>query len=108
MLSGFYNTDKSYIVAENKRLFGVDVCPTCHGQLVDAYNRLNTYFKNENIMAKKEVVKVEKPKTGYKLKSEFIGSTYVNGTVEIKLSEVDLSEVEKLFTEQEIKTYFDS
>lgn len=105
MLNGFYNTDKTWIVEKNKEIFGIDVCPTCHGQLVEAYNRLNTYYRNKELMAKKKEIKTED--SVYKLKPEFVGATYTNGKMSIRLEDVPVDEVEIYFTAKEIAEYFE-
>lgn len=101
-MDSFYNTPKEWIVSESKRIFGIDVCPTCHSQLVKAYNNLKVY--NLNDMAKK-VVEVET--SDLKLKKEFEGSTYSNGKISVDLSAITPEEAKKLFSSEEIKTYFE-
>lgn len=106
MLKGFYNTDKKWIVEKSKELFNIDVCSTCHGQLVDAYNKLNTYYTNIE-MAKKADKKNSEETPKYKLKPEFVGSTYVNGKTSISLSDVPHDSIEIFFNELQIKEYFE-
>jgi len=100
-MDSFYTTSKEWIVSESKRIFNVDVCPTCHSQLVKAYNNLRTY--NLNNMAKKEIVET----SDLKLKKEFEGSTYSNGKISVDLSAITPAEAKKLFSSEEIKTYFE-
>jgi cytochrome c1 len=100
-MDSFYTTSKEWIVSESKRIFNVDVCPTCHSQLVKAYNNLRTY--NLNNMAKKEIVETSE----LKLKKEFEGSTYSNGKISVDLSAITPTEAKKLFSSEEIKTYFE-
>jgi len=104
MIPRFVEVDKAWLRSENKRLFDIDVCPTCQSQLFEAYARLKTYLKNEEDMAKKK----EDPISGsYTLKQEFIGSVHSDGKVCIVLSDVDPKEVEALFTPDQISTYFE-
>ena len=100
-MDSFYNTSKEWIVSESKKVFGIDVCPTCHSQLVKAYNNLKVY--NLNDMAKKEVIETSE----LKLKKEFEGSTYSNGKISVDLSAITPAEAKKLFSSEEIKTYFE-
>jgi cytochrome c1 len=100
-MDSFYTTPKEWIVSESKRIFNVDVCPTCHSQLVKAYNNLRTY--NLNNMAKKEIAET----SDLKLKKEFEGSTYSNGKINVDLSAITPTEAKKLFSSEEIKTYFE-
>jgi hypothetical protein len=104
MIPRFVEVDKAWLRLENKRLFDIDVCPTCQSQLFEAYVRLKTYLKNEDEMAKQK----ENPISGtYKLKEEFIGSTHADGKVCIILSDVQPNEVEALFTPDQIETYIE-
>lgn len=110
MLKGFYQTDKNWIVSESKKVFGVDVCGTCHGQLVKAYNNLANYYKNENQMAKttkKEQPIEVKETVKYKLKPEFEGSTFTDGVKSISLSSIDQKDIELLLTKDQILIHFD-
>jgi cytochrome c1 len=100
-MDSFYNTPKEWIVSESKKIFGIDVCPNCHSQLVKAYNNLKVY--NLNDMAKKEVIETSE----LKLKKEFEGSTYSNGKISVDLSAITPAEAKKLFSSEEIKTYFE-
>jgi cytochrome c1 len=100
-MDSFYTTSKEWIVQESKRIFGIDVCPTCHSQLVKAYNNLKVH--NLNNMAKKEIVETSE----LKLKKEFEGSTYSNGKISVDLSAITPAEAKKLFSSEEIKTYFE-
>jgi hypothetical protein len=56
-------------------------------------------------MAKKKEIKTED--SVYKLKPEFVGATYTNGKISIKLDDVPLDEVEIYFTASEIAEYFE-
>jgi len=106
MLNGFYNTDKKFIVDENLKLFNIVVCGTCHGQLVEGYNRLNTYYHNI-YMAKKNTKKIEDtPK--YKLKSQYVGAEYVNGKTAIRLADVPQEQIEIFFNDLQIAEYFEA
>jgi hypothetical protein len=55
-------------------------------------------------MAKqKEVIETSE----LKLKKEFEGSTYSNGKISVDLSAITPAEAKKLFSSEEIKTYFE-
>jgi hypothetical protein len=104
LTTNFYQTDKAFIVSETKRIFDVDICPTCSGQLMKAYQNLKTYYKNEMAKKKNDIVEVE---TTFKLKKEFEGSTYSNGKISILLSDLNEESAKLLLTEKEIKQYFE-
>jgi hypothetical protein len=113
MLKGFYETDKDFIISESKKIFGIDVCPTCHGQIVNAYNRLKTYYLNEEQMAKKKqeenISENEIPSTKktYTIKKAFLNSVVVKQNKKIVLGHVPSNKVKELFTEKEIALYFE-
>lgn len=104
LTTNFYQTDKAFIVSETKRIFDLDICPTCSGQLIKAYQNLKTYYKNEMAKSKKEVVENE---SSFKLKKEFEGSTYSNGKINILLSDLSEETAKQILTEKEIKLYFE-
>ena len=104
LTTNFYQTDKAFIVSETKRIFDLDICPTCSGQLMKAYQNLKTYYKNEMAKSKKEVTGVD---SSFKLKKEFEGSTYSNGKINILLSDLSEETAKQILTEKEIKLYFE-
>lgn len=99
----FVDVPHALIVSENKRLFGIDVCPTCISQLFEGYKRLKIY--ELNIMAKKN-----KPEGEEKLqiKYQYIGATHCNGKRAIIISDVPIEDVGIYFTEKEIAEYFET
>lgn len=101
-ITNYYNTDPKWIVSESKKLFNKDICPTCSGQLIKAFQDLKTYYLND-MAKKKEVEKI----SVLKLKKEFEGSTYANGKTSVLLSELTPEKAIKLLTESEINTYFE-
>ncbi len=113
MLKGFYDTENEFIISESKKIFGIDVCPTCHGQIVSAYNRLKTYYLNEEQMAKKKLEEnisdneTLQPKTKYTVKKAFLNSVLIRQNKKIILGHVPSAMIESLFTEKEIAIYFE-
>jgi DNA-directed RNA polymerase subunit M/transcription elongation factor TFIIS len=113
MLKGFYDTDNEFIISESKKIFGIDVCPTCHGQIVNAYNRLKTYYLNEEQMAKKKQEEnisdneTLQSKNNYTVKKAFLNSVVIRQNKKIILGHVPSDKVETLFTEKEIALYFE-
>jgi hypothetical protein len=105
-ITNYYDTDPKWIVAESKRIFNIDICPTCSGQLIKAFQNLKTYYSNQEMAKKKEEKPIEE-KSEFKLKKEFEGSTYSNGKISILLSELTHENAIKLLTDSEIKTYFE-
>lgn len=98
--TNFYQTSPELIVSESKKIFGIEVCPTCSGQLQKAYQNLKTYYLNNMAKEVKEVAE-------FKLKDEFKGSTYANGKLSVMLDELTPTQIKKIFTADEIKIYFE-
>jgi hypothetical protein len=93
----FYETDKAVIVAEAKRLLGIDVCPTCHGQLVKAYQNLKTYhMNNTNTNTNRK----------YTPKPEHVGGTFTNGVISLSISDATDADIEKHLTASQIDLLF--
>lgn len=104
LTTNYYQTDKAFIVSESKRIFDIDVCPTCSGQLMKAYQNLKTYYKNQMAKTKKESIQNE---SEFKLKKEFESSLYCNGKISVLLSDLTEKEAKEILTDEEIKTYFE-
>jgi hypothetical protein len=98
MLKTFYETDNDWIVSETKRLFGIDVCGTCHGQLINAFNKLRTYYMN---------LEMENKKRKYTPKPEHVGGMFTNGIFALNISDATDEVIEQLLTTEQIKILYD-
>jgi hypothetical protein len=92
----FYQTDKAVIVTEAKRLLGIDVCSTCHSQLVKAYQNLKTYHMNNTKESNRK----------YTPKPEHAGGVFTNGVIALNISEATDAEIEKHLTASQIDLLF--